>query len=61
VNRASENGIKIKRIIHIIDGEGWSSGDIMPGQSFSKTFDTAGDFKYQCRIHPSMKGELKIY
>jgi len=48
------------KVTHNVSGQGWSSGDLAPGQSFSKTFDSADDYKYHCSIHPSMKGELKI-
>jgi plastocyanin len=47
-------------VIHNVSGEGWSSGDLAPGQSFSKTFGSAGDYSYSCSLHPEMKGELKI-
>lgn len=45
---------------HNVEGEGWSSGDLAPGQSFTKTFETAGDYKYRCGIYPAIKGELMI-
>jgi len=48
------------KISHNITGDGWSSGDLATGQTFSKTFDSPGDYKYQCSIHPAMKGELII-
>jgi len=48
------------KIAHNVSGDGWSSGDLAPGQSFSKTFDAAGDYQYSCSLHPEMKGELKI-
>jgi plastocyanin len=48
------------KITHNITGEGWTSGDLAPGQSFSKIFDTPGDYKYSCSIHPAMTGEIKI-
>jgi len=47
-------------ITHNVSGDGWSSGDLAPGQNFSKTFDSAGDYQYHCSIHPGMKGELII-
>jgi len=48
------------KITHNITGDGWASGDLAPGQSFSKTFDSPGDYQYHCSIHPAMKGELII-
>lgn len=33
-------------VSHIFIGEAWDSGDINPGQSYSKTFDEAGTFEY---------------
>ena len=35
---------------------GWDSGLMMPGQSFSLDFDTAGTFRYRCDLHPFMVG-----
>jgi plastocyanin len=48
------------KISHDITGDGWASGDLAPGQSFSKTFDSPGNYQYHCSIHLSMKGELII-
>ena len=48
------------KIVHNVTGNGWSSGDLEPGDSFSKTFDRAGDYNYHCSIHPEMTGFLKI-
>lgn len=47
-------------IAHNIEGEGWSSGDLAPGQSFSKTLDAAGNYQYRCIIHPDTKGYIII-
>jgi plastocyanin len=33
-------------VSHIFLGETWVSGDIMPGQSFTRVFDESGVFKY---------------
>src|SRR3990172_11365902 len=32
----------------------WDSGILSPGQTFSRTFDTAGTFPYNCTIHRSL-------
>jgi len=38
------------------DNDGWSSGTIRPGGSFSTRFPTPGTFTYHCAIHPNMVG-----
>ena len=38
----------------------WDSGAFGPGQSFSHTFTTAGDYAYLCTIHPSMTGNITV-
>ena len=48
------------KITHNVSGDNWSSGDLAPGQSFSKTFDEAGDYQYHCVIHPDAKGQMMI-
>jgi len=45
---------------HTVTGEGWDSGQLVPGQAFSKIFDQPGDFKYHCSIHPEMTGEIIV-
>jgi len=47
-------------VVHTVTSDNWDSGQIPPGGKFSKTFDSAGDNKYHCTIHPSMTGELII-
>jgi plastocyanin len=40
---------------------GWDSGTLNTGQSFSRTFDTAGTFGYYCRIHgAAMQGTVVV-
>jgi plastocyanin len=34
----------------------WDSGNLDPGKTFSRTFDTAGTFTYYCRFHGSPQG-----
>ena len=33
----------------------FASGDLQQGDTFSYTFDKAGDYYYECTIHASMK------
>ena len=33
---------------------------IASGQSFSKTFSSPGEYRYQCGIHPSMQGKIVV-
>ncbi len=46
--------------IHNVTGDTWASGDLAPGQSYTKIFDTPGNYKYRCSIHPSMAGEIVV-
>jgi plastocyanin len=45
---------------HNATGNGWSTGNIAPGDEGSETFNTPGDFPYSCAIHPSMTGTLRV-
>jgi len=39
----------------------WDSGFLLPGQSFSHTFNSAGAFPYLCSIHPvMMRGTVTV-
>lgn len=38
----------------------FDSGSIDAGKEFSFTFPKAGTFKYICRFHPTMKGEIRV-
>ncbi len=38
----------------------WDSGIFDVGQSYSRTFDTAGTFPYFCIIHPDMRGTVIV-
>lgn len=39
---------------------GFDSGDLNNGQSYSKTFTTAGTYNYICDIHQYMKGTVEV-
>ena len=38
----------------------FESGDLTNGQSYSFTFNQAGNYPYYCSIHPSMKGTIVV-
>lgn len=42
--------------------ESWSSGDIYPGQSWSHTFTTPGEYLFFCRFHEqeNMVGLIRV-
>lgn len=45
---------------HTVTGDGFSSGDIAPGASWTNTFSKAGTFAYHCSIHPTMTGSITV-
>jgi len=38
----------------------WDSGNLAPGASFERTFDSAGSYAYLCRYHPGMVGTIEV-
>ncbi|TSA44946.1 hypothetical protein D4R51_02730 [bacterium] len=42
------------------DTNAFSGNAINKGQTYSFTFNTAGEFDYHCAIHPSMKGKIIV-
>lgn len=45
---------------HTITGNGFDSGTLNKGQTFSWTFNEAGTFSYKCSFHPAMSGEVIV-
>ena len=42
------------------DGGQWASGLLSPGDAFTETFSTAGEFTYHCEPHPFMTGRVIV-
>ena len=38
----------------------WQSGNVNPGQSFTRVFDTPGTFTYECTLHAGMNGTITV-
>jgi plastocyanin len=38
----------------------WDSGDIAPGATYTRTFDTVGMFSYFCMYDPGMTGTVRV-
>ena len=39
---------------------GFDSGILAPGKTFTHTFETAGTIQYYCTLHPTMLGEVIV-
>ncbi len=42
------------------DKPGWDSGNLNPGQSYARKFDTPGTYAYHCTPHPFMVGKVVV-
>lgn len=38
----------------------FTSGEVAPGETYTRSFDEAGTIEYRCTIHASMDGELRV-
>lgn len=47
-------------VAHTVTGDGFDSGAIFPGDSFTLTADETGKVSYVCTIHPGMQGTLTV-
>lgn len=45
---------------HTVTGDGFDSGVVHQGDTYSRSFPRAGDFPYVCTLHPGMKGTVKV-
>jgi plastocyanin len=42
------------------DDNSFNSGDIAPGQSFTRIFSNTGSFSYHCIYHAMMKASINV-
>jgi len=47
-------------VTHTVTGDGFDSGNLAPGDTFSQTFDEAGTYEYECTIHAGMRGTVTV-
>ncbi|HPF95040.1 MAG: cupredoxin domain-containing protein [Candidatus Magasanikbacteria bacterium] len=47
-------------VVHSVVGNGFNSGDVKPGDSYSKQFNTVGSFDYSDTINPVMQGTINV-
>lgn len=45
---------------HTVTGDGLDSGTLKEGDSYTFKFKHAGTYKYDCAIHPNMKGTVTV-
>jgi plastocyanin len=44
----------------VSSSEVWDSGQLDPGEVFTRTFNTPGSYAYLCAIHPGMTGTVAV-
>ena len=55
----SENGLPI--VHNVVSGNNlWPIRSLEPDESFDVTFTEAGQYQYQCTIHPGMTGVIAV-
>ena len=47
-------------VVHSVVGNGFNSGDIKAGDSYTKQFNTVGSFDYKDSINPAMQGTINV-
>ena len=45
---------------HTVTGDGFDSGTLSNGETYSHTFTSTGTFSYVCTLHPFMKGSVTV-
>ncbi len=54
VNHTATHGVPVA------PGNAFDSGVIPPGRTFQFTFTQGGDYPYYCRLHPAMRGTIRV-
>lgn len=44
----------------VADDGSFESGNLQPGNTFEATFGVEGTFRYRCKIHDAMRGEVTV-
>ena len=47
-------------IAHTVTGDGFDSGSLAPGDTFTFKASEAGSFSYVCTFHPGMQGTIEV-
>lgn len=47
-------------VAHTVTFDDDDSGDLDAGESYSRTFEEAGEFDYVCTIHPTMEATITV-
>jgi plastocyanin len=47
-------------IAHTVTGDGFDSGSMAPGDTFTFTAEKAGSVSYVCTFHPGMAGTIEV-
>lgn len=47
-------------VAHTVTFDDEDSGDLDSGESYSRTFEEAGEFEYVCTIHPTMEATITV-
>lgn len=45
---------------HTVTGAGFDSGDMVGGETYRRTFNTAGSYPYVCSYHDDMRGTVTV-
>ncbi len=45
---------------HTVTGDGFDSGNLNKGKTFTRTFNETGTFSYHCSNHQSMSGKVIV-
>lgn len=46
--------------VHNVVGDGFNSGEVAPGGSYSRVFGAPGHYSYRCTFHPEMTGQIDV-